>query len=838
MRRVRVPLLAALALLCALDGRVARAQCTDLDGDGFASAWPEALETLSSTPQPYFNTDYRLLMGAAGTPHVLWKGYGSPGGIFVGRWNGSDWSAMSGTPGAENIAGTYEGLYRYTNYYFHADFDPSGRLVVLWKESISIPPYYPQYVTRWDGTQWTDLSGNPGRQILPSFVDGVVQMAFDPQGRPMLLMARYLGPLGGGGQTDLFFTRWDGTQWVSMAGDQGMENITDSPANTFYEKLLLDGSGAPVIVWSEPTGDAGMSDLFLARWNGGAWGRMDGTSGVENLTQTPTRNSRLSGAEFDADDRLHLTWLEVEQLPDRWLTQVQYRSFDGTGWSAVEYPAGEAGAKGDALLAIETNGRPTVLWVDGSEGSQVRLARRINGSWGKLDGTPGYEVAPSNGNNVKGMQLVLDSRGRPNLVWYTFIGLYDVYFTGWDGERWVGRSGRAIDRLSNFSGSSTVPRLAFDAEDRPNVIWHNILRVYYGSSYIDTHSVKYTYWNGTTWAARTSACGAHDCNDRDSAAFPGAIEVCSDSLDNDCDGWTDRSDSQCPANAPPVADAGPDQAIVVIGTRVQLDGSTSYDVDGDRITYAWDILSAPPGSAATLEGADAATPSFVADVHGDYLLQLVVSDPWETSTPDPLVVSFNNVRPVAAAGVNQSVLEGDLISLDGSASWDANGDVLAFSWSLASAPEGSGAALSGPASVAPEFTADLAGEYLVSLVVDDGFEPSEQSFVTVLAVRRVDAVTALLMEEIGQVNALNPQQLVNPNQRNALTNKLQSVIRIVDEGRYADALEKLLNDVIPKTDGCALSGAVDTTDWITDCEGQALVYPTVVRMTEILRTMI
>ena len=36
-----------------------------------------------------------------------------------------------------------------------------------------------------------------------------------------------------------------------------------------------------------------------------------------------------------------------------------------------------------------------------------------------------------------------------------------------------------------------------------------------------------------------------DCDDTDPFVFPGAVEVCSDGVDNDCDGDIDRDDSQC-----------------------------------------------------------------------------------------------------------------------------------------------------------------------------------------------------------------------------------------------------------------------------------------------------
>ena len=39
-----------------------------------------------------------------------------------------------------------------------------------------------------------------------------------------------------------------------------------------------------------------------------------------------------------------------------------------------------------------------------------------------------------------------------------------------------------------------------------------------------------------------------DFNDNESSAFPGAIEICNDSIDNDGDSLTDCDDSDCPAH--------------------------------------------------------------------------------------------------------------------------------------------------------------------------------------------------------------------------------------------------------------------------------------------------
>ena len=62
-----------------------------------------------------------------------------------------------------------------------------------------------------------------------------------------------------------------------------------------------------------------------------------------------------------------------------------------------------------------------------------------------------------------------------------------------------------------------------------------------------------------------------------------------------------------------------------------------------------------------------------------------------TSVP---LVPVNNTAPVANAGASQTLVVNTLVSLDGRASADANGDALTYSWTLRSQPAGSTATLS------------------------------------------------------------------------------------------------------------------------------------------------
>jgi hypothetical protein len=197
------------------------------------------------------------------------------------------------------------------------------------------------------------------------------------------------------------------------------------------------------------------------------------------------------------------------------------------------------------------------------------------------------------------------------------------------------------------------------------------------------------------------------------------------------------------ANRVPIANAGADQATTVGGT-VLLNGGASSDPDGDPLTYQWSFLSRPAGSTATLLSPTTVSPSFVADRAGNYVVQLIVRDATLSSAPDTVLISTINTPPVANAGVDQVVEEDDTVQLDSSGSSDADGDPLSFLWSFTSVPTGSTAALSDPFLPAPTFVADLAGLYVLQLIVNDGTIDSAPDTSTVTANARPNQPTMTL----------------------------------------------------------------------------------------------
>ena len=166
------------------------------------------------------------------------------------------------------------------------------------------------------------------------------------------------------------------------------------------------------------------------------------------------------------------------------------------------------------------------------------------------------------------------------------------------------------------------------------------------------------------------------------------------------------------ANNAPTVNAGVD-AQFQAGSQVTLT-ATASDLDGDSLTYQWTQTS---GETVSLSNADTLVASFDALVEGSYRFRFTATDSQNATSTDSINVTITAVNnaPVVSAGSNQTVTEGQVVSLSATAT-DEDNDNLTYNWQQTS---GVDVTLSSVDSLQTSFTAISAGTYSFTITVTD-----------------------------------------------------------------------------------------------------------------------
>ncbi|NLI40130.1 MAG: DUF11 domain-containing protein [Caldisericales bacterium] len=113
-----------------------------------------------------------------------------------------------------------------------------------------------------------------------------------------------------------------------------------------------------------------------------------------------------------------------------------------------------------------------------------------------------------NSGNSGSPKMVLDSFGRPHIVWsdftYVSTGSYEIFYVRWNGTLWVGAAGSVYNpsattqpadiNVSRSSNPSTNPILRLDSAGNPHIAW--VERV---ASSPENRDIYYVRWNGSDW---------------------------------------------------------------------------------------------------------------------------------------------------------------------------------------------------------------------------------------------------------------------------------------------------------------------------------------------------
>lgn len=91
----------------------------------------------------------------------------------------------------------------------------------------------------------------------------------------------------------------------------------------------------------------------------------------------------------------------------------------------------------------------------------------------------------------------------------------------------------------------------------------------------------------------------------------------------------------------PTANAGTDR-LGMKNVTLALNGTGSFDMDGDTLTYKWTVLTKPAGATINFNSTTTVSPQIVADKSGVYEIELEVEDPDGNKSTDTVAVEISN----------------------------------------------------------------------------------------------------------------------------------------------------------------------------------------------------
>ena len=374
----------------------------------------------------------------------------------IARWDGSQWSALSGPIGV-GVNGTVWTLTVYNGELIAGgQFTRAGGLTA-------------NFVASWDGSNWNGLSG-PSSAGISGWV---------------FALTVYDGGLFAGGSftsadgvTVNHVARWNGVQWGALSDATGTGVDRRVWSLTAYEGELIVGG--------EFTIAGGVAASRIARWNGSRWADLPGPSGAgvssgvnppRVLALTVHADELIVGGRFSSAGGIFVNNVA------RW---------DGSQWLALTGPFGGSSGTGvnNEVWALTVYNGEIIAGGTFTRAGGVtvnRVARWDDTQWASLGGPSGtgldrlaYALAVYNDELIAGGD-------------FAAAGGISVNRIGrWDGTQWA----------SLTSSSGTGMDTGIDREVRAVTVYDGEL---IAAGFFTTVSGimvnRIARWNGSQWAS-------------------------------------------------------------------------------------------------------------------------------------------------------------------------------------------------------------------------------------------------------------------------------------------------------------------------------------------------
>ncbi len=356
-----------------------------------------------------------------GSGDALYAGgnFVTAGGITVNKvakWDGAQWSALTGPNGTGVSGGMVDALAVWD--------DGDGEALYVGGRFTSAGGIAVNHVAKWDGRFWSALSGPSGIGAD----DWVTELVVYDDGGGEALYAGGLLHNAGGVFVD-HIAKWDGTQWSALSGPFG------TGADNWVHALAVydDGSGEALYVGGQFETAGGVAVNYVAKWASNQWSALYGPS------DTGVIDYVWELAVFD-DGNGEALYVGGFFLFAGGIPSLGISKWDGTQWSNL-YGSSDFGLNGAAMaLTVYDDGSGDALYAGGmfttaGDVTATNIARWDGTSWSALSGPSGNGV----NDNIYATGMYDDGCGAALYAGGEFTtagGIPAPYIAKWDGTEW------------------------------------------------------------------------------------------------------------------------------------------------------------------------------------------------------------------------------------------------------------------------------------------------------------------------------------------------------------------------------------------------------------------
>lgn len=354
---------------------------------------------LSQSPTDAFCS--RIALAPDGTPYSAWLNVGLDGttwDIYVGRFDGSSWVGLGGSNAANGLTdGSASGTGSCPG---NIAFDSSGRPWIVFMYNRST------YVQRWNGMSW-EIVGTPS-PLSGAQTAWWPSMAFDSSSRATVVWSAFTAvPTPGA----ILLRRWDGSVWQEVGNSATGAGLAEPAGSGGLPHLLPGPSNSLFVSWWDDSQHA-----YMKRWDGADWVELAGSATGDGISG-PGVIVGYVGATVDHQGDPYVAWVEGPVGGEAGLTDVHVRHYDGTTWELIPSLVG-GGVAADfatqATLQIAPSGDLLVAFVEqGARARDVQIARWDGSNWSQP--WPAGLSESEQDSTWPGMQV--SSRGEIYVAW-------------------------------------------------------------------------------------------------------------------------------------------------------------------------------------------------------------------------------------------------------------------------------------------------------------------------------------------------------------------------------------------------------------------------------------